>query len=214
MKPQPLVALSLAAGLSYPLAALVSLPPEVEIAWKGLGVGLLALAALAAPGRPLLAVVLGFGALGDVLLDIRFEAGMAAFGIGHIVAMRLYLRDRREAGPADRGVALALLAAGAILPSLLLPAGDARVIPFTVYSLLLCGMAASAWLSRFPRRLTGLGALMFVVSDALIAVRLGAPAAAAPALGLAIWLLYYLGQLAIFAGVRSRAVPSAPSPAA
>lgn len=213
-----LVALSLIAGLSYPLAALVALPPELEIGWKGLGVGLLALAALAGGRDPvmrMLAVVLGFGALGDVLLDIRFEAGMLGFAAGHVAAVVLYRRERRaDAGAADRALALALLGVAVVMPALLLPGGDPRVIPFTVYSLVLCAMAAAAWLSRFPRRLTGLGALMFVVSDALIAVRIGAPAAA-PALGLAIWLLYYLGQLLIYAGVvRTRAAPSAPSRAA
>jgi uncharacterized membrane protein YhhN len=203
------VTLSLAAGLSYPLAASLDLPPAAAILWKGLGVGLLALAA--ATGVPdrrgrALAAILGFGALGDVLLDIRFEAGMAAFAVGHAAAIWLYRGERRDAGPLDRAAALALLAAGAILPVLLLPAGDARAVPFTVYSLLLCGMAASAWNSRFPRALTGLGALMFVVSDALIAVRIGAPAAAAT-LSLAIWLLYYLGQLLIFTGVSRPATP-------
>jgi len=209
MTARPFVLLSLVAGLSYPLVWGLGQPAAALIAWKGCGVGLLALAALLGArdttGR-LLAVVLGFGALGDVLLDLRFEAGMAAFAVGHAVAIGLYRRERRAAGAPDRGAALALLAFGAIMPALLLPPGDARLMPFTVYSLLLCGMAATAWLSRFPRALTGLGALMFVVSDALIAVRIGLPAPP-PVLSYAVWLLYYLGQLLIYRGVSRPATP-------
>lgn len=202
------VALSLVAGLSYPLASELALPFAAQVAWKGLGVGMLALAALLGPPdrtTRTLAAILSFGALGDVLLDIRFEAGMVGFAIGHLVAITLYRRERRaHPSGADRAVAGTLLVIGAITPAVLLPDGDARLIPFIVYSLLLCGMAATAWLSRFPRHLTGLGALMFVASDTLIAVRIGNPAAG-PALGLAVWFLYYLGQLLIYTGVSRRA---------
>ena len=61
-------------------------------------------------------------------------------------------------------------------------------------------MAACALISRFPVALTGLGALMFVLSDLFIFARAG-PLAQAAWIGLAIWTLYYVGQLMICLGV-------------
>lgn len=200
----PLLIASIAAGGAYPLLWDAGLPEAAMIALKGTGVGLLALlAAIEARGADgwRLAAVMGFGALGDVLLDIRFEAGVAAFGIGHLVAIWLYMRHRRPVlAFSQRAVAATLLLFGAVMPFLLIEAGDPRLPGLVGYSLLLSAMAATAWLSRFPRYRTGLGAVMFVVSDALIAARMG-PLAGAVWVGTAIWLLYYVGQLIIFLGV-------------
>lgn len=200
----PLLIASLAAGLAYPLAWNIGLADPAMIALKGLGVGLLAVLAITQARRAdgwLLAAVMGFGALGDVLLDIRFEAGVVAFGIGHAVAIALYRRNRRSVSTASqRALAGALLLFGAIMPFALIDIADPRLVGFVGYSLLLSAMAAMAWLSRFPRYRTGLGAVMFVVSDALIAARMG-PLADAAWVSYAIWLLYYVGQLLIFLGV-------------
>jgi uncharacterized membrane protein YhhN len=205
-----LVALSLVLGLGYPLMWGVPPGPEAMIAVKGAGVGLLALAAAlrarTADGW-LLASVMALGALGDVLLEIDFAAGASAFAAGHIVAIILYLRNRRAAaGPLDRAIAAFLPAAAAVLPVLLLrgrPEGTA----FAIYGALAGAMAAAAWTSRFPRWFVALGALMFLASDMLIAVRLGMEALW---LSLPIWLLYYAGQVMIFAGVIS-SLPAKPA---
>ncbi|MBO9547466.1 lysoplasmalogenase family protein, partial [Caulobacter sp.] len=69
-----------------------------------------------------------------------------------------------------------------------------------VYSLGLSLMAATAWISRFPRFRVGIGALMFVVSDLIIFGRNG-PWPDNFATGLAVWGLYYFGQLLICVGV-------------
>lgn len=193
-----LVALSLAAGLLYPMIQ--------SLALKGAAVGLLAAAAAsAARSRDgwLLAAVLGFGALGDVLLELSFPAGIGAFACGHVAAIALYLRNR-----ARRGLVLPvlLLAGGAVLPALLLPSGHPMIVPFTAYSLLLTGMAAAAWASGFSR-IVPLGALLFVISDGLIAARFG-PLADAAWTGPAIWFLYYTGQLLVFLGVRRGLAPA------
>ena len=103
-------------GLGYPLAMEPELPPPAMIAVKGAGVGLLAIAAACARASPdgwLLAAVLALGAAGDVLLEIDFAAGAAAFAAGHVVAIMLYLRNRRAgAGLADRMIAALLLIGG------------------------------------------------------------------------------------------------------
>jgi uncharacterized membrane protein YhhN len=202
---QPLLLVaSLAAGLAYPLCWNIGLADGAEIALKGAGVALLALLA-ATQARSvdgwLLAAVMALGALGDVLLEIRFEAGAVAFAVGHLVAITLYLRNRRAARTASQwAFAAALPLFGIVMPLLLLGSNGPEVAGFTVYSLLLTLMAATAWLSRFPRYRTGLGAVLFVVSDTLIAARMG-PLASAEWVSYAIWLLYYVGQLLIFLGV-------------
>ncbi len=200
----PLLLASLVAAILYPLLWDAGLAKPVMVAVKGLGVGLLALlAATQARSRDgwLFATVMGFGALGDVLLDLRFEAGVAAFAVGHIVAILLYRRNRRAGLPFSRRAFAALIAiTGTILPFFLIDADDPMLLGLVLYSLLLTLMAAAAWLSRFPRALTGVGALLFVFSDGLIAARFG-PLAGAVWVALGIWATYYLGQLMIFLGV-------------
>jgi uncharacterized membrane protein YhhN len=196
-----LVAASLVFGLSHPWLWGHLPSPEADIATKGAAVGLLALAAASrargADGR-LLASVLALGALGDVLLEIDFAAGASAFAAGHIVAIILYLRNRRAApGPVDRAVAALVPVAAAALPLLLLR-GRPEAIAFAFYGALVGAMAAAAWTSRFPRPLVGAGAFLFLASDMLIALRLGSGAGW---LSWPIWYLYYLGQLMIYLGV-------------
>jgi uncharacterized membrane protein YhhN len=206
-----LVAISLVCGLFYPLSWGYGLPPAALIVAKGSAVGLLALTAMlwarTADGW-LLAVLLAFGATGDVLLEIAFGAGAAAFAAGHVVSIALYLRNRRSAQARDWAIAALLPAFAAAVPALLLR-GRPEGAAFAIYALLLGAMAASAWLSRFPRGLVALGALLFLASDMLIAVRMGM-AARSFELGLAIWLLYYSGQFLIFVGVSS-SLPAEPA---
>ena len=182
------------------------------MAWKGAGVGLLALAAVTRArdldGR-LLASVLALGATGDVLLEISLGAGAAAFAAGHAVAIFLYRRNRRmETDQIDVAIAALILLAAAAFPGLLLQ-GREEAIPFVAYALLLGAMAACAWLSRFPRGLVATGALLFLASDMLIAFRISSDVAG---LGPPIWLLYYVGQLSIFLGVASSLPPRGQSP--
>ena len=206
-----LVAMSLAFGLSYPLLWDHLPTAAVAIAVKCAGVGLLAIAATLQARSPdgwLLAAVLAFGAAGDALLEIALAAGAAAFAAGHVVAIVLYRRNRRAgADQRDWGFAAVLLLAAAAVPAILLQ-GRPEAGPFIAYALLLGAMAASAWLSRFPRELVAAGAIMFLLSDMLIALRMAGDASW---LGLPIWLLYYLGQLMIFLGVRASLPPREPS---
>jgi uncharacterized membrane protein YhhN len=199
------VAMSLAFGLSYPLLW-DHLPTPMDIAWKGAGVGLLALAAALRSGGAdarLLALILALGAAGDVLLELSLAAGASAFAAGHVVAIFLYRRNRRAANDQkDWAIAALILLAAAAVPGLLLQ-GRPEALPFTLYALLLGAMAASAWLSRFPRGLVAVGALLFLASDLLIALRMGSATAG---LGTPVWLLYYVGQLMIFLGA-SAALP-------
>lgn len=198
-----LLAASIAAGLAFlPLAAL--LEGAAMVAAKGAGVALLALAALAlrVPGSAWLAAIMAAGALGDMLLEIPglFIAGAGSFAIGHIIAMIFYARHRRPSGVALRLGAAALILFGLAMPPLLQP----RLLPVGVamlYAVLLCGMAASLWLSRLPR-LAAWGALLFVASDTLIVARLAGHELGGPTVsGAAVWLSYFAGQALIWIGV-------------
>ena len=205
---------SILAGVSYVAAWDRGLPQSAELTWKGLGVALLAVyAALNARSLDgwLLVAVMVFGALGDVLLSAAgLTVGALAFLAGHLTAIGLYLRNRRPA-PSRSQLSLAVvLVPAVVIIAYLLPADRAGAPGVAVYSLGLALMAATAWLSRFPRYRVGIGALMFVVSDLLIFGR-GGRWPDNFAVGLAVWGLYYFGQLLICVGV-VRTLEKAHSP--
>ncbi|MFN4114526.1 MAG: lysoplasmalogenase family protein [Sphingomonadaceae bacterium] len=166
---------------------------------KGLGVGFLAIYALrraSGPDARLIALVMALGAMGDMAIEVSFTAGGTAFFLGHLVAIALYLRNRRaQPSPSQKLAAFALLVMTPVVSWLL--TRDAAV---TFYSAGLGAMAASAWLSRFGRYRVGTGAVLFVVSDWLIFSQMGPLGQTALAQWL-IWPLYYSGQFLIATGV-------------
>jgi uncharacterized membrane protein YhhN len=196
---------ALVGGISYVGGWFLDLPPGWSTAWKGTGVGLLALyAALNARSLDgwLLAVVMAFGALGDVLLETHgLVTGALAFLAGHLTAIWLYLKNRRP-GLAARHWAIAALLL-VIIPGIayLLPPDRAGAPGIALYAAGLAAMTAAAFLSRFPRTLVFAGALMFAVSDLLIFLRTGRPALDGFPMGLAVWGLYFGGQALIATGV-------------
>lgn len=204
---------SLLAGLGYPFVE-EGFSHFQQVVAKGAGVGLLAVAAFALPRRDRvwLGVIMSAGALGDILLELPglFFVGAGAFALGHVIAILFYLRNRRDsAGAVDRLAALALIGWGLVMPTLVSPPGT-PVGALMLYSVLLCGMAAALLLSRFSR-LAVAGALLFVVSDTLLIMRLGGNLVGGEWLhGLLVWFSYYLGQLAIFVGVAAGLPPREP----
>jgi uncharacterized membrane protein YhhN len=199
-----LLAASLVAGLSYPFLN-EGLSLAASVAFKGAGVSLLALAALLlrARERYWLATIMAAGALGDILLALPglFFVGAGSFAIGHVVAIVFYMRNGSDsAGGAKRLAALALIGWGLAMPTLVSPPGT-PVGALMLYSVLLCGMAAALLLSRFSR-LAVIGALLFIISDTLLIMRLGGRLVGGESLhGLLVWLTYYLGQVLIFIGL-------------
>jgi len=196
-------------GVSFVLSWGQGLPPGIELAWKGSGVGLLAVyAALKARSLDswLLVAVMALGASGDVLLGaISLMVGAIAFLAGHLVAILLYLRNRRPTLSRSQLLLAIVLIPATVAIAWMLPADRAGAPGIAVYSLGLAVMAACAWISRFPRFWTGLGAVMFVVSDLLIFARLG-PLPDNFETGLAVWGLYFAGQLMICLGVSGKLV--------
>lgn len=198
------LAASIVGGVSYMAQPLLHLPDAIVLAWKGSGVALLSVyAALRASGRDgwMIAAVMAFGALGDVLLNaFGLTVGAVAFLIGHLIAVALYWTHRRQDLTRGQLISGALMIPAIAVTAFELPADRAFAPGVALYATGLAAMAATAWMSRFPRALVGLGALAFVVSDLLIFARSG-PLAHNVLAGAAIWPLYYGGQLAICLGV-------------
>lgn len=197
--------LALLAGLSYwAVGWFTDYHTPAMIAWKGAGVGLLAIWALLQARNFdgwLIVVVLALGAAGDVMLDAAgANAGAVFFMAGHVVAVFLYSRNRRYR-PSFSQQALAIVLIPLVIGiSWMLPVDREMAIGLAVYATPLSFMAATAWISRFPRYWTGLGAILFVASDLLIFARMG-PLAASIIPGLLIWPLYFTGQAMIAIGV-------------
>jgi hypothetical protein len=203
IKHRPWLLLSLLAGVTYFFAADEPIGGLWLMLWKGAGVGFLAIYAwLRTKGRDglLIALVMALCATADMVLELDLLIGGAIFGLAHVVAIGLYLRNPREK------VAPSQILAGAALLFLTPAIAGSIVFPLpnwaaaTVYSALVGAMAAAAWTSRFPRYRVGVGAVMFVMSDLLIFSR---EAEVVPALVAAwlIWPLYYFGQFLIAVGV-------------
>jgi uncharacterized membrane protein YhhN len=199
------LAAAIIGGVSYLAADHMALSPAVSLVWKGSGVSLLALyAALSARSLDgwLICAVMAFGAAGDVLLGpAGFVVGGGAFLVGHLIAIGLYQRNRRAGLGWPSWLTAAALVVATVTAAFLLPKDRAAAPGVAVYATGLSLMAASAWLSRFPRPWVALGALMFLVSDLLIFARGGPLAGHRPWLGFAIWGLYFAGQALICVGV-------------
>lgn len=166
---------------------------------KGLGVACLAIYALRrGPGSDarILASVMVFGALGDMGIEYDFQLGGGLFFVAHLFAISLYLRNPRvKAVSSQKLLAVILLLATPVISWLL-----SQQIMVALYALSLGGMAAAAWMSRFPRYRVGIGAVLFVISDLLIFSEMGS--FAQPGFSeLLIWPLYFIGQFMIATGV-------------
>lgn len=200
---RPWLLASLIAGVTYLFVMDDPIGGIWLMLWKGAGVGFLAIyAAFRGKGRDgiLIATVMALGALADMVLELSLVAGGAIFALGHIVAIALYLRNRRQKPTPSQNLFAAslILLTPAIAGLLTYPLPNWQMA--TAYSLVVAAMAAAAWTSSFPRYRVGLGAVMFVVSDLIIFAReAGAvpEAIASPS----IWLLYYGGQFLIATGV-------------
>ena len=198
--------LALAGGISFFAAVYSRLDGPAIWAWKASGVGLLAVWAAANAREKngwLIAATLGFGALGDYLLDAKgLVVGAVAFAVGHVIAIILYLTNRRtRTTPSQRLLGwLTMPATLAIVWAMLSPA--AGWWHAAVYSLFVAAMAAAAWTSRFPRYRTGVGAMMFLASDLFIFAGEGGVLPRDVTMWL-VWPLYFAGQALIASGIVS-----------
>ena len=171
--------------------------------WKGAGVGFLAIYALhRASGRDglLIAIFLALCALADIVLEFSFLGGGGLFALAHIVAIGLYLLNRRERTSASQKAAgLALLVGTPLIAALFTYPLDNWELA-AAYALVVGAMGGAAWTSNFPRYRVGIGAVLFVVSDLVIFAREAGHLSRDLAEWL-VWPMYYGGQFLIATGV-------------
>lgn len=157
----------------------------------------LVLAVAAARGgapRPFVAG-LALGAVGDVAIDLDFLAGMAFFAAAHVAYLvGLLGLSRRPA----LGWLPAFATWGAGLLSVCWAGFGALAVPVAAYATLLCGMM---WRAAAVGGVVAVGAVVFGVSDSLIALGLGGhPAFDHP---LAVMSTYWGGQALLAWGAAS-----------
>ncbi|WP_417464270.1 lysoplasmalogenase family protein [Kordiimonas sp.] len=143
---------------------------------------------------------------GDVLLvlphDQAFLRGLMAFAAAHTIFIILYLVNRQRLGDVSnaRLRTAALLWATAFIACFIMyeKLGDLTIYVFA-YTGILTLMATMALLSKFPPKLVGFGAVLFVASDAALGARqfMDVPAY----VGYFVWTSYYLSQLLMTLGV-------------
>lgn len=183
----------------------LSISPLALLAWREL-----------VPGRSrvLLAAALALGSLGDVLLDLGpawFTAGLGSFLAGHLLYTWLWSSHwRRPVRPTPGQllrVTLVLIFCAA-LAAILAPRLGPLTVPVIFYMAAISAMAAASALAPFSSSRIFWGAVLFVFSDAVIAVnRFHTPL---PGRDWLVWSTYYAAQLAI-AGGYVRQAARAPS---
>ena len=196
---------SLVVAILYPFNIL----PFNPIFVKGSAVGLLALYTLfrvRAFDHVLLIIVLAANAIGDMQLAQNTEEAMLeamrSFMAGHILLTLIFLRNRTSVYDLSSGrvTGAALLWAFAGMSLVFLwPNLGADRTDILIYTGALIAMATAGLFSRYNLRMVGYGALLYVISDSLIAA--DTFLLDMSWLGPVTWGLYYIGQLLITAGV-------------
>ncbi|MGA2134741.1 MAG: lysoplasmalogenase [Bryobacteraceae bacterium] len=207
MRCRPLLYVSAIASAAYLLTTPWQ-PFPGSAALKGIPVGALAVFALLARGTRrdagVLAIGLAISAMGDVLLNLDphfFVFGLGAFLLTHITYICLFVRNRnaciRLDPPLVAGVLL-ILASSATLAAWIVPSVGDLAVPVVLYICAITAMVSTALLARFPRRWVAIGAVLFLISDSLLAVqRFKMPV---PLDDYLVWTTYYLGQCGIALG--------------
>ncbi len=178
---------------------------------KGLGMAPLAAIAFRMLGgaarrdRLLLTSALVLSCVGDVFLQLDFRRyfihGLTAFLLAHITYIGLFAGNwPRPLRPSTgQKILVALVLVYFTLGCIWLAPDLGRLaVPTLVYAAAVTGMTSSAILAGFSRPLVWTGAVLFLISDSLLAAgRFKTPLPLAMFL---IWPTYYLGQYGITMG--------------
>lgn len=199
------VVASVLVAILYPFSVI----PLNPILVKGSAVGLLAVYALfrvSSFDHLLLVFALIAGAAGDMQLEIQvpdaFVTGMKNFLIGHVFFIIIFLRNRLDAFEVSRprmNLASLLWVAGAVGTIWVWPTIIEGKLHMAAYTAGILGMATAAIISRYPLKLVGTGAILFIASDAMIGADL---IFVIPEwITYLVWPTYYMAQLLITAGI-------------
>lgn len=202
-----LLVISLVFGLAYLAdASGFKAPYPWSAVIKTTGIACLALYAFSCR-HTLLGLALSFGAAGDAFLamqPVQTEMGIIAFGIGHLIFIVLFaqiLINKGSRGLPGYIVAFVLAASGAGMVIWLQPYfGDVQV-PASIYNAIIIIMAMLAVIGRGPG-LAILGAVLFVASDVVLAMRMFAGVLEWS--GPMSWTLYYSAQACLALGLARR----------
>lgn len=206
-----LLLLSIASSAAY-MATRAAQPFPGSVVLKALGMAPLAVLAWRVLSKAeragdarILAIALALSCLGDVVLhlDARryFVHALTAFLCAHLAYILLFTRNwPRPLRPSAGQLILAALVVtyGVVVCASLWTALGRLLIPALAYACAITAMVISTILAGFSRPHVVIGALLFLISDSLIAAgrfRMSAPLAA-----LLIWPTYYLGQYGIAIG--------------
>lgn len=152
-----------------------------------------------------------FSFLGDVLLqspgDIGFLLGLGGFLLAHLAYLILFTRSMKQRR-------IPWLAAGyavwwVVLVVFLVPFVGALLVPVALYGLVL---GASSTAALGAGRLAAVGALVFLVSDTLLALKLFVPGYTFYPIDFIIMSLYIVGQGLIAFAVTTRGYSSRSQP--
>ncbi len=193
------------AGFSLLYIALPDfIPSALRWFFKIIPIAMLLQLALSRTGgkiRTLLGLGLVLSAIGDILLALEglFVQGLGAFLLAQVTYTILFLTQFRWQ-PRRLPWACLIIAYALVCTLLIVPqAGDMR-IPVTAYMIAISLMAIAAGFRNDPQFIwVAVGALVFMVSDTLIAVNLFVTPFANS--GVAVMTTYYVAQLLICLGV-------------
>ena len=201
-----LVALSLAISVAY-LGPMVGPASPTRTAVKTAAIATLAvlpLTYLGAPGVIALTLALSLSALGDYFLALEnqsrfFVPGLSAFLAAHIAYLIAFLPHTGTPGwLALAAIAGAMLAAGNLLIAIAPKLGRLRLPVFAYFTVIMAMVAAALSIKAGPWYL-GAGAVVFALSDSLIAVRKFLNPF--PLINEAVWITYIAAQFMMTAGL-------------
>ncbi|WP_404481083.1 hypothetical protein [Novosphingobium sp. BL-52-GroH] len=148
-----------------------------------------------------LAGMLALQGIGSALLDYAPLIALNALLVAYLIGLTMFLVHRRAVMDGGRKASALALTLGT--PLLCFVAAERAGVGVPLFlGLALGGMAASAWISTFPRSRVGLGAALIVVGNVLgIAALGGVGVGLAPAIALVAWPILYIGNLVLATGV-------------
>lgn len=154
---------------------------------------------------------------GDALLDLGpglFIAGLIAFLCAHLTYTATFLIERRRERQFSAGRIAAMagvIAFTALFGGWLAPAAGALALPVACYIVAITAMVLSSLAGRFESNWVAIGAVLFLISDAILATdKFRAPL---PMRDYSVWCSYYAGQFLIAVGycLSRRTILSTPS---
>jgi hypothetical protein len=144
-----------------------------------------------------LAGMLALQGIGSALMDYAPGIGLNALLLAYLIGLTMFLVHRRAVMDGGRKASALALTLGT--PALCFFAAERAGVGVPLFlGLALGGMAASAWISTFPRSRVGLGAALIVAGNVLAIAALGLEGGA---IALAAWPLFYVGNLVLATGV-------------